>query len=100
MRVGEIVPGGKKKKRECASHSRGGGAESEGRLPERTDSNAAWSKGRISLCHSQSIKSILCNPLQTMAKKFQKAPANKQNGWREDGVLGERMRESDKVSGR
>lgn len=80
MRVGEIVPGGKKKGN-VLHIPKGGGAESEGRLPERTDSNAAWSKGRISLCHSQSIKSILCNRLQTMARKFQKAPANKQKAW-------------------
>lgn len=80
MRVGEIAPRGKKKGN-VLHIPRGGGAESNGKLPERTDSNAARSKGRISLCHSQSIKSILCNRLQTMAKKFQKAPANKRRRW-------------------
>lgn len=81
MRVVEIAPRGKKKKRGmCFTFPEGEGLSPRGGCQKRTDSNAARSKGRISLCHSQSIKSILCNRLQTMATKIQKAPANKQGG--------------------
>lgn len=66
MRVRKLLP-----ETHNAHHIPRGSTDSEEKMPLRTNYGTAKSKWRISLRHSQHIKSILCNRLQTVAKKYQ-----------------------------